>query len=86
MVSMAEGGGLFDRWARREQTRAMAENAAENARRDQRLERVEWSAVLICAVVGSLLPFAVWVAVVAVVLIAGPGRRWLRRGRGATSR
>ena len=38
---MAEGGGLFDRWARREQKRAMAENAAEIARRDQQRERLD---------------------------------------------
>jgi hypothetical protein len=83
MVRMAEGGGLFDRWARREQTRAMAENAAEIARRDQQRERLEWSGVIVCAVVGALLPLAVWITVFALALIAGPGRRWLLRRRGA---
>ena len=80
---MAEGGGLFDRWARGEQKRAMAENAAEIARRDQQRERLEWSGVIVCAVVGALLPLAVWITVFAVALIAGPGRRWLLRRRGA---
>jgi|688.fasta_scaffold2157845_1 hypothetical protein len=80
---MAEGGGLFDRWARREQNRAMAENAAEIARRDQQRERLEWSGVAVCAVVGALLPLAVWITLFALALIAGPGRRWLRRRRRA---
>ena len=79
---MAEGGGLFDRWARGEQKRAMAENADEIARRDQQRERLEWSGVIVCAVVGALLPLAVWITVFVVALIAGPGRRWLLRRRG----
>ena len=79
---MAEGGGLFDRWARREQKSAMAENAAEIARRDQQRERREFSGVIVCAVVGALLPLAVWTTVIVVALIAGPGRRWLLRRRG----
>ncbi len=65
---MAEGGGQFDRWARREQNRAMAENAAEVAHRDRQRERLEWSGVIVCAVVGALLPFAVWITVFAVAL------------------
>lgn len=80
---MAEGGGLFDRWARGEQKRAMAENAAEIARRGQQRGRLEWSGVIVCAVVGAFLPLAVWITVCAVALIAGPGRRWLLRRREA---
>jgi hypothetical protein len=84
MVRMAEGGGVFDGWARREQKRTMAESAAEIARRDQQRERLEWSGVIVCAVVGALLPLAVWITVFTVALVVGPGRRWLLRRRGAS--
>jgi hypothetical protein len=73
--------GLLDRWAEREQRRTQEENQA----RPQGVP-VTLKSLVSCALCAALLialPWPVALGVIALAVLAGPGRRWFGRVRDA---
>ena len=72
--------GLLDRWAKRDQRRIEWEKEAP-----PRIGPIAWwqaiASTAVCLTLMLALPWPIWLAITSLLLVAGPGRKWLARTR-----